>query len=35
MGAITNLAAFPGEKVNNALSALKVQKVSDALWARQ
>ena len=35
MGAITDLAALLDEKVNNALSALKVQKVSDALWARQ
>ena len=35
MGAITDLAAILDEKVNNALSALEVQKVSDALWARQ
>ena len=35
MDATTDLAALLDEKVNNALSALKVQKVSDALWARQ
>jgi hypothetical protein len=34
MDATTDLAALLDEKVNNVLSALKVRKVSDALWAR-